>query len=204
MGPPHRYIEWLEVVTQCGDGQGYLIVFDLSGDAAMSSSVNCAMEIAILYRLFTAGDSGLRLIVLTDKDVILDDEKKLAAVLRAKENDPEAQKELFDKAYSDCYAFLQSYFAETNGLHEVGRKWTREFQQAGGGHHGVRRLSVAIDSSTSRPNLQDVEGTQSTDGKGKRPSGAGSSAAELAQCINPMFKAHAGTCSGPEGHQGNF
>jgi hypothetical protein len=62
---------------------------------------------------------------------------------------------------------------------------------------------VAIDSSTSRPNSQDVEGTQQgTDGKGKRPSGAGSSAAELAQCINPMFKAQSGTCSGPEGQQG--
>jgi hypothetical protein len=152
------YIEWLEVVTQCGDGQGYLIVFDLSGDAAMNSSVNCAMELAILYRLFTAGDSGLRLIVFTDDDVVLDNASRLAAVIRAKGDDPEAQMKLFDGAYQKCYAFLKSYFAEASGLHEVGRKWAAEFKQAGGGHRGVRRLSVAIDSSMARQNAQDKAG----------------------------------------------
>ena len=39
------FVEWLEVVIQCYMGGGYLIIFDLAGDAAMSTSVNCAMEL---------------------------------------------------------------------------------------------------------------------------------------------------------------
>jgi hypothetical protein len=140
------YIEWLEIVNQCADGQGYLVLFDLAGDAAMSTSVNCAMELAILYRLFFLGDSGMQLVVLTDDDVVLDDSDALAKVVEEKSGAQEAQKELFKIAYQKCYAFLQSYFAETTGLHEIGQKWTREYKEAGGGPQGTKRLSIAVEA----------------------------------------------------------
>ena len=50
----------------------------------MNSSVNCAMELAILYNLFAAGGTGLQLVVLTDEDTVLGDSKVLAASMKAK------------------------------------------------------------------------------------------------------------------------
>jgi hypothetical protein len=194
----HWHIEWLEVVTQCGEGQGYLVVFDLGGDAAMSTSVNCAMELAISYRMFTAGDSGLRPIVLTDDDVILGDTAKLAAVISAKGNDQETQGKLFEAAYNKCYALLQSYFAEVNGLHEVGRAWTEELRQAGGGHHGVRRLSVATDSSMGHQNPQGIWQFSQDQENPMRSSGGGGGGGAIHAAIqhteNPMVaQRHAAT-----------
>jgi hypothetical protein len=138
------FVEWLEIVNQCAAGGGYLLVFDLSGEATMNSSINCAMELAILYRLYHEGSSGLVLVVLNDGDVVLNDEATLAALLMAKSQDQEAQRALFEEAYAKCYAFLQSYSAITTGLDRVGHDWMSDFEAAGGGRHGIRRLSTAL------------------------------------------------------------
>jgi hypothetical protein len=127
----HWYIEWLEIVAQCSKGRGYLIIFDLSGDAAMNTSINCAMELGLLYRLY-AINNGFKLIVLNDQDVILDDSEKLATLIRRKAADQDAQATLFKAAYDKCYAFLQSYFAATHGLATISSKWTHDYELAGG------------------------------------------------------------------------
>jgi hypothetical protein len=140
------YIEWLEIVNQCAAGGGYLIVFDLSGEAAMSTSINCAMELSILYQLYVKGDRSLVLVVLNDDDAVPNNVASLAATLLAKTQDQKTQAALFKKAYEKCYTFLQSHFAVTHGLHKVSRDWMRDFASAGGGPQGVRRLSVAVET----------------------------------------------------------
>jgi hypothetical protein len=144
------YIEWLEIVNQCAASGGYLIVFDLSGNAAMNSSINCAMELAILYQLYSKGNSGLKLVVLNDDDVVLNDAASLGDLLLVKSQDQDTQAALFEEAYMKCYAFLQSHFAVTTGLHKVGRDWMRDFEAAGGKwapglRKGARRLSTAAE-----------------------------------------------------------
>ena len=44
------YAEFLEVVAACSSAGGCLIVLDLKGDAALNTSVDCALELLILYR----------------------------------------------------------------------------------------------------------------------------------------------------------
>jgi hypothetical protein len=140
------YIEWLEITNQCAAGGGYLIVFDLSGEAAMSTSINCAMELSILYQLYMKGDSSLVLVVLNDDDAVHNNVSSLAGILLSKTQDQKTQATLFKKAYEKCYAFLQSHFAVTHGLHKVSRDWMRDFTVAGGGPQGVRRLSMAVEA----------------------------------------------------------
>jgi hypothetical protein len=122
-------------------------VFDLSGDSAMSTSINCAMELSILYHLYIEGSSGLVLMVLNDSDIVPNDMPNLAAMLRAKSEDQEGQVGLFEKAYAKCYAFLQSHDAVTTGLHEISHAWMHDFETAGGGRKGVRRFSKALEGA---------------------------------------------------------
>jgi len=46
------YIEWLAVLHHIATNGGLLLLFDLQGEGAMSTSPNCVMELALLYQLF--------------------------------------------------------------------------------------------------------------------------------------------------------
>ena len=115
----------------------------------MQTSVNCAMELAMLYNLFAAGGTGVQLVVLNDEDVILDDMAALAARIGEKSSDQLAQAALFKAAYERCHTFLQSHFAKATGLHDVSELWLRDFEAAGGGQQARRRLSLLLPSTSA-------------------------------------------------------
>ena len=164
------------MITQCINGSGYLVIFDLSGGASMSTSINCAMELAMLYQLFRSGTSGLKVVVLNDKDVYAPD---LAGLIWEKSNRQGAQAELFKKAHDSCYNFLHSLAATTNGLHEVSHLWERDYQAAGGEHQGMRRVSMALGAAQEAST-----GTDIFDMKGN---GATNRGGMHVDTINPVF-----------------
>jgi hypothetical protein len=208
------YIEWLEIVNQCVAHGGYLIVFDLSGEAAMNSSINCAMELTILYRLYHEQGSiaGLVLVVLNDDDVVFNDEAKLAVLLQTKSQDQATQKVLFEKAYEKCYAFFQSYTAITTGLGHVGVDWMDDFKTAGGGRRALRRFSTALlcsthfDKQRSSSEGQGIKrqaynGTAHLEGEHQNPLfdiGASTNISEAPSCAAPLSREESSRVFGEE------
>eukprot|EP00935_MAST-01C_sp_MAST-1C-sp1_P000323 g323.t1 len=123
------YASWLEVIAACSSSGGWLIVFDLPGDAALNTSVDCAMELLFLYRHFKSGDSNLRLVVLQDKDVVFDNTDELARIIETKLGNQLEQELLFQAAYEKCLAFFSRSDLD---LQAVGQKWLHDHEAAGG------------------------------------------------------------------------
>merc|ERR1712176_721217 len=108
----------------CVQSGGYLVVYDLSGEAAMRSSANCQMA--------QLAQSKMKLIVLHDEDV--KEGVDLALVIQKKKEDEDGQKRPFQQAYENGCAIPE--FG-----HECVLKWLSDFGDAGG---DVSRWNEAI------------------------------------------------------------
>lgn len=127
------YIEWLTVLHHIAMNGGLLLLFDLQGEGAMSTSPNCVMELALLYQLFGEDLDDTRemrdriqLVVITDDD--LGDGVDLAKRIEQKlDNGQKRQLKLFKQAYEKCSKVLE----DARATKYLGR-WIRDFAKVAG------------------------------------------------------------------------
>ena len=140
------YIEWLEMVRSCRIKGGRLFVFNFSSegkfaDAAMGTSPNCVMELALLREIFDLDgyDSTIKLIVIQDEDMMSTD--SIAEVIARKEADQETQKELFLQAYHSC----EDQINQPQTL-ELVKEWIKDYGDAGGDTEMFERAEESLTS----------------------------------------------------------
>ena len=127
------YIEWLAVLHHIATNGGLLLLFDLQGEGAMSTSPNCVMELALLYQLFGEDlddteemRNRIQLVVITDDD--LGDGVDLAKRIEEKlAKGQKKQLELFKQAYEKCSKVLE----DARATKYLGR-WIRDFAKVVG------------------------------------------------------------------------
>ena len=114
----------------CQETGGCIVIFDFSSDgpfanAAMSTSPNCAMELALLHEIFSTQGNRMKLIVLKDED--MHSNKPILTLLKEKEASQRRQKKLFLGSYEACKGELMNRTAV-----ELLERWMSDFAKAGG------------------------------------------------------------------------